>query len=338
MPMLMKRPNSCSGPSCPGCSSANCMADGGKVKGVHESDDETKGKSMAGIFARHSKDEGEVGESSKRLAKGEHEKVLGELRSMPKPKLYSKGGEIKGVNKPSLSDPGTSEAGKKLKPAFSVGGSKWDTEAAKDTHRKTLGEMKDMKSQDRTNLSRGGEIKGVHPESRNKGESKAGRQYRNESDYDLKDYPRQDEDKKETNPRILGQHRGVLGQMQSMKSQDRTNLAHGGEIKGVHTSVLDKRGNSKASDRLSEAHHYGKDNHYDEMEKVKDEHQGVLDEIRSMKKGDRTNLAEGGEVSDHDELHEALGHELMDAFDKKDKKGVMDVLHAVVLNRMNRDD
>jgi len=168
MPSLMKRPNSCSGPDCQGCSSANCMAEGGNVnsnkqrmhneKGVHQADDETKGKSMAGIFTRHAKDPGVTGRASRDLAKTEHKNVLGELRSMPKPKLYAKGGEIKGVNKPSLSDPGTSEAGKKLKPAFSVGGSKWDTEAAKDVHRKTLGEMKDMKSQDRTNLAEGGEV------------------------------------------------------------------------------------------------------------------------------------------------------------------------------------
>lgn len=186
------------------------MAEGGSVhsskqrvsneKGVHQGDEEgsskkAAGMSMAGVFARNAEDP-----RSKKMSTEEHHKVLGELRSMPKPKLYAKGGEIKGVNKPSLSDPGTSEAGKKLKPAFSVGGSKWDTEAAKDVHRKTLGEMKDMKSQD------------------------------------------------------------------------------------------------------------------------------------------RTNLAEGGEVSDHDEMHEALGHELMEAFDKKDKKGVIDALHAIILGRMNRDE
>lgn len=69
---------------------------------------------------------------------------------------YAKGGEIKGVNKPSLSDPGTSEAGKRLKPAFSIGGPKWDTENAKDIHRKTLEEMKSMK---KPNLyAKGGQV------------------------------------------------------------------------------------------------------------------------------------------------------------------------------------
>jgi hypothetical protein len=84
-PMYSKKPG-CSGPSCSGCSSPNCMAEGGEVKGVHK-DDEHSGKSMAGIFARHAKDKGDVGRISKDQAIKEHKTVLGEMRSMPKPKL-----------------------------------------------------------------------------------------------------------------------------------------------------------------------------------------------------------------------------------------------------------
>jgi hypothetical protein len=75
------------------------FAEGGEVedheKGIHK-DDEHSGRSMAGIFARHIKDPGEVGKASKHLATKEHEKVIGELRSMPKPKLQglAKGGEV----------------------------------------------------------------------------------------------------------------------------------------------------------------------------------------------------------------------------------------------------
>lgn len=71
----------------------NLYAEGGEVKGVH-ADDEHSGKSMAGIFARHAKDPGETGELSKKHAIKEHHKVLGEMRSQPKPHLYAEGGEV----------------------------------------------------------------------------------------------------------------------------------------------------------------------------------------------------------------------------------------------------
>lgn len=51
-------------------------------------------------------------------------------------------------------------------------------------------------------------------------------------------------------------------------------------------------------------------------------------------------LADGGEVEikmddDHDmdnELHESLAHELMEAFEKKDKKGVLESIKALVMS------
>jgi hypothetical protein len=70
-------------------------------------------------------------------------------------------------------------------------------------------------------------------------------------------------------------------------------------------------------------------------------HLGTLQEMRSMKKPEL--YAEGGEVDhershgDEDEdLHHMMGEELMDAFDSKDKKRIMEGLEAVVLSCMNK--
>jgi hypothetical protein len=166
----------CIGSECTGCSDPACYAEGGAVdsytkrgdneKGVHAGDTEAgsskkaAGMSMAGVFARNAEDP-----RSKKLAVGEHHKVLGEMKLMPKPKLYASGGEVKGINKPSAQGKGISEAGAKLNPAFSVGGKKWDTENAKDEHRKTLSEMKSMK---KPNLyAEGGEVHNTpeHPDA-----------------------------------------------------------------------------------------------------------------------------------------------------------------------------
>lgn len=161
----------CIGAECTGCSDPACYAGGGEIKGVHSGETEQgaskkeMGMSNAGVFARHAKDPGSVGEKSKELAVKEHHKVLGEMKLMPKPKLYASGGEVKGINKPSAQGKGISEAGAKLNPAFSIGGKKWDTENAKDEHRKTLSEMKSMK---KPNLyAQGGEVHNTpeHPDA-----------------------------------------------------------------------------------------------------------------------------------------------------------------------------
>jgi hypothetical protein len=95
----MPKPKSCPGPECPGCSSANCYAEGGNVhsgnqrenneKGVNKSfSGESSGTSLGGLASRTG------GDTGKRLAKYEHRKTLGELKAMPKPKLYAEGGEV----------------------------------------------------------------------------------------------------------------------------------------------------------------------------------------------------------------------------------------------------
>lgn len=103
MPQYMKSLK-CSGPSCKGCSSPSCMSEGGEVeknedeyepretlaafhpekhqRGVHETNRfGDKGVSTAGADQRNDHD-----------TKPEHKRDLGEMRSMKKPELYSKGG------------------------------------------------------------------------------------------------------------------------------------------------------------------------------------------------------------------------------------------------------
>jgi len=83
-----------------------CLADGGEVKGVHEPVDkeftreESKKYPHAAIGARQSMAGRELehnGDVEK--AKSEHHRVLGELRSMPKPKIQglAHGGEVNEV-------------------------------------------------------------------------------------------------------------------------------------------------------------------------------------------------------------------------------------------------
>lgn len=113
MPALMKRPSAmCSGPNCPGCSSPECMAEGGSVtsgtkrsdfeKGVHQPTSKfNPGQSLPGLMVRagnhgHFDTTKEEGEDSAKL---KHRKMLGEMRSMKKPNLYAQGGEVKGHGK-----------------------------------------------------------------------------------------------------------------------------------------------------------------------------------------------------------------------------------------------
>lgn len=192
---------------------------------------------------------------------------------------YAKGGET-GVNK-TTPNKGQSEAGSKLKPAFSIGGKRWDEESSKDEHRKTLEEMR---SQKKPNLyAEGGEI--------------------------------DDE--------------GVRG------SLDKNYYT-----KGVHSSFAG-RGNSKMGSAAKG--HWSHGNPKRNNEVGHSEHSRVMSEMSEMKKADRSNLAEGGEVgaSEHDdmdsELHEGLGEELLHAFESKDKKKIMSCIEAAVLSCMNKE-
>jgi hypothetical protein len=77
------------------------FADGGSVKGVHKSyyDDNEGGESRAGDHARHM----DLGESHKAKALDEHNRVLGEMMAMKRPKLkgLAQGGQITDNYQPS---------------------------------------------------------------------------------------------------------------------------------------------------------------------------------------------------------------------------------------------
>lgn len=131
-------------------------------KGVHKPAIKNKdqGFSNAGIATLSSKYAKEAGKEHKNKfytdmgrelgneAKEGHKKVLGELKSQPKPNLpKSEDGmakskeELKGVNKPAFTHLGTSEAGL----YGTKGSSKEAKEYAKDSHTKVLNELKDQK-------------------------------------------------------------------------------------------------------------------------------------------------------------------------------------------------
>ncbi len=108
---MQKRAKSsgCSGPSCKGCSSAQCMAEGGQV---HETLDYTelkpgdrKGQSRAGVEtrkARHQREMGGAGSESRAVsaegrARAEHRMVLDDMKEAGKKdrKYLAEGGEAK---------------------------------------------------------------------------------------------------------------------------------------------------------------------------------------------------------------------------------------------------
>lgn len=118
--------------------------------------------------------------------------------------------------------------------------------------------------------------------------------------------------------------------------------AKGGEVKGVHKPYEAKVGGGKGQSYAGDQARWGQataglkssERHHD---KAKEEHHRVLGEMKSMKK---PNLyAEGGEVADgdgdmdmDDELNSALGGEFVDAMERKDRKGIMSALEAIVLS------
>lgn len=96
LPKLKK----CMGPSCMGCSSSMCMAEGGRVgSGKNRSDFEQGihpvrkltggGGSEAGASIRRGRLE---------EAKEDHETVRDEMKSMDKPRLYARGGEVEDMD------------------------------------------------------------------------------------------------------------------------------------------------------------------------------------------------------------------------------------------------
>lgn len=126
-------------------------------------------------------------------------------------------------------------------------------------------------------------------------------------------------------------------------------MAEGGTVhtKGVHSGFgYNEQGVSPVGADVRALNHVKKDPQkwspnpgYFKDEAVS-KHGRVLKELKDMKGKDRTNLAEGGEVEmdDDSEIHSMLGDELMDAFERKDRKGIMDGLEALVMSCMSKGD
>lgn len=129
-------------------------------------------------------------------------------------------------------------------------------------------------------------------------------------------------------------------------------MAHGGSVydedheKGVHPRSYSRQGGgvSESGNALRDTAGMKKGGPFDKRPMVKAEHHKVLGEMRSLPKPNLKGLAKGGmaeEGQDMDmdqdgdmdnELHEALAHELMEAFEKKDKKGVLESIKALVMS------
>jgi hypothetical protein len=171
----------CIGASCPGCSSANCMAEGGNVnysgnpghsrvneKGIHS--DIGGGMSTAGAHARSTQPSRTLQqkERGKGWAKEEHGRVLSEMRGMKKPNLYAEGGSVdswtkredneKGINKDRGAGMSSSGMHVRVGNSDSIYSNKQDSyDAAKRRHKGVLGEMRSMPKPKL--MAEGGEIK-----------------------------------------------------------------------------------------------------------------------------------------------------------------------------------
>ena len=147
-------------------------------------------------------------------------------------------------------------------------------------------------------------------------------------------------------------HRRGIREIKEMGKRDRTNLAEGGHVysgkqrsdneQGVHPHDIGPHARTKTSSYAgNQVGWANRDNDPKQIENAKKEHGRVLGEMRSMKKPSL--YADGGEVEDYDEegeheLRHAMGGELMDALDRKDKKGIMDALEACVLSIKGRHE
>lgn len=323
MPSAMKE---CVGPECGGCSSGNCYSKGG---GVHDpigkwQHGKPQGVSVAGENTRS----GDKDRMS--TAKYIHKKNLEDLKTMKKPNLYAEGGEV-GVHHKSRnsSGAGTSEAGHQLRvypneDKHRLSG-QWHGEAkdkAKEEHRRVLGEMKSM-PKPHGHYAEGGAVdswtkredneKGVHHTMGAAKHSRAGHFVRSDNSYT------EEQDKGESMHSAKREHHKVLGEMRSMKKPKL--YAEGGEV----DDYLSKRiaDNKKALDLSdSSSSPEGK-------------------QIALNADADSKSYAEGGEIADgepemEEELKHAMGGELMDALERKDRHGIMSALEAIVLSCRGR--
>lgn len=117
--------------------------------------------------------------------------------------------------------------------------------------------------------------------------------------------------------------------------------------KGVHPRSFSKQGGGESDAGAGHRSNMGmkRGGRFDRSDAIKDEHRQVLSDSRSLPKPKLQGLAKGGEVepmheSGHDEDMSGIDDELMDmaagecmeAFEKKDKKGLLDALKAIILS------
>lgn len=166
-----------------------------------------------------------------------------------------------------------------------------------------------------------------------------------------------------------GEHEKVLGQMKKLPKPKLEGLAKGGVVhsKGVHEPVLDlnsKKGMSSLGSSAAGMKAKHPESHQDIVDS-KEMHQQNLEELQDMPKpklkgfaqGGNVNLHdqavagamsrgegdvgssekekyydEGGDVSADDEMLDMCCDELMNAFEKKDKKEILESLKAIILS------
>jgi hypothetical protein len=139
-----------------------------------------------------------------------------------------------------------------------------------------------------------------------------------------------------------GEHRRVLGELKMMKKPKL--YAEGGSVdswtkrsdneKGVHGATRTGGGSSTAGHHIRHGQEYPEDKDLS-VGSAKLHHMKNLKEMRGMPAPKL--YAEGGEVADgepemEDDLKHAMGGEFMDAMERKDRKGIMSALEAIVLS------
>lgn len=111
-------------------------------------------------------------------------------------------------------------------------------------------------------------------------------------------------------------------------------MAHGGKMKGVHEPVEGRPGSSRAG----LANREGLRGDGEAAEESVSRHKSNLKDLKALPKPKLQGLAKGGEVEDEPEmgddheLNDMVAGELLEAFEKKDKQGILDAMKALIMN------
>ena len=321
---------------CMACGGKACSyAEGGEVKGVHESVPRLKSHPRYGYGEKEHAGRSEMGHATIQdsekygpFAKEEAKRVLGELRQMPNPKLkgLAEGGEV--------DDTSSDHSGGYDRTKNVGGGTVKGASGADIMHPSTW-------------WAKGGEIK-----ERDRSWSKAGRSsledlhklkemikgsdkpeehkkmFIEQIDKDIASHPQ--------NKMALGGHVGKSG-AQILSELPESDPFAGGE---EHSKMAARMAKKRPTDKEVEE---GAAKARVLREKEREAHREKMRKERGY--------AEGGEVEDHedhldidldhhadDEIAEGLGYELMEAIHSKEPKKIMEVLEACVLSCMMKGE